>query len=315
MMISVIAFLIDCIIGDPRSKYHPVVLIGKMIGCFESYFYRAEDSSTKKIFMGLILVLLVSFISWDVASGIMTLAASVGVYTSYAVEGLLLSFMISPRSLAEAGMEIRNYLFDGNLTQARYKLGWIVGRDTENLSPGEITRAAVETIAENLVDGIIAPLFFFWLGGVPMAVFYRAANTMDSMLGYKNEKYLYFGRAAARLDDLLNLIPARLTGVFVVSAAWLLRLDYKGSLSMMQRDARKHPSPNGGYPEASVAGALGIRLGGHNYYFGQKHFRAYMGDALHELGPQHITETVRIMYTVTVLFLCLLFMSGFWGGK
>ena len=163
----------------------------------------------------------------------------------------------------------------------------------------------METIAENTVDGIIAPLFFFVLGGVPLAVLYRAANTMDSMIGYKNDKYLYFGRAAAKLDDVLNYIPARITGVLFIFAACLLGFDYKNAYDMMLRDADKHPSPNGGYAEATVAGALHIRLGGINSYFGKKSLRAYMGEAIELTAPKHIMECIRMMYTVTVMFIII----------
>ncbi len=315
MSISFFAFLMDCVIGDPRSSWHPVVLIGKWIACLEKQLNRTADSAGKQIVKGGIVVVLVLAAAWGISAGLLWLAFFLNFYLGTILEALLLSFMISPRSLAEAGMEIRNYLLADNLKQARFKVGWIVGRDTDQLTSGEVTRATVETVAENLVDGVIAPLFFFWLGGAPLAVLYRAVNTMDSMLGYKNERYLYFGRAAARLDDVLNWIPARITGVLVILSAFILRLDFRNALHIMQRDASKHPSPNGGYPEASVAGALHIQLGGVNYYFGQKHFRAYMGDAEQPLRPQHITDTIRIMYTVTVLFLCLFSIGTLWGGK
>jgi adenosylcobinamide-phosphate synthase len=158
-----------------------------------------------------------------VAEEIVRFAALSGnVYVSIAIQAVALSFMISPRNLAEAGREIRDYLMEGNLEMARFKVGWIVGRDTDKLDEPEIARATVETIAENTVDGIIAPLFFFVLGGVPLAMAYRAANTMDSMIGYKNDKYLYFGRAAARLDDVLNYIPSRITAVLFIFAAWMI---------------------------------------------------------------------------------------------
>ena len=204
----------------------------------------------------------------------------------------------------------RNLLKDGELSEARRKVGWIVGRDTEKLSAPEASRAAIETVAENTVDGIISPLFFYLVGGLPLAVLYRAANTMDSMLGYKNAKYLYFGRVAARLDDVLNYIPARVTGALFVLAAFLLHFDGRRAWRILRRDAAKHPSPNGGHAEAPVAGALGIRLGGKNYYFGEPHFRAYMGEATRDIEADDIQKTVRLMYTVTVLFLLIAY-GGF----
>ena len=311
MIAAGIAFILDCMLGDPRTKWHPVVLIGRLISWLEHVFYRSEESDGRKFFMGMLLVILVLLITYDVALGILSAAHMFQQpYLVYGVEAIFLSFMISPRSLAEAGREIRSYLLEGNMAEARRKVGWIVGRDTAALDVAGVTRATVETIAENTVDGVISPLFFFILGGLPLAVLYRAANTMDSMIGYRNEKYLYFGRAAARLDDVLNYIPARLAGLLFVAAAWLWKYDAKNAWRMLRRDAAKHPSPNGGYAEATVAGALGIRLGGMNAYFGVPAFRAYMGEPLHVLGPEHIQGAIRLMYTVTVLFLAVAYIGG-----
>lgn len=308
MLTGIIAFLIDTIIGDPRTKYHPVVLMGKLIALLEHCFYRADDSDNKKFVMGIMLVIITLLISYEVAAAIMMLSYQIPFsWGSAAVGGLLLSFTISPNSLAKAGKGIYALLIMGELTEAREKVGWIVGRDTKDLDDAEIARATIETIAENTVDGIIAPLFFFVLGGVPLAVLYRAANTMDSMIGYKNEKYLYFGRGAAKLDDVLNYIPARITAMLFLFSALILGFDYQNAYRIMQRDAAKHPSPNGGYAEATMAGALHIRLGGMNSYFGRKSFRAYMGDAMVLIAPQHIMAAIRMMYTATVLFIIVLY--------
>ena len=189
MNTAILAFAIDCAIGDPRSSLHPVVLIGKLISLFEAMLYREDDSDSLKFFKGLVLMLAVLAVSYKVAALIMTAAAlTQNQYVYWIVGALLLSFTISPRNLSEAGREIRGYLLAGDLENARFKVGWIVGRDTDKLTVGEVTRATVETISENIVDGIISPLFFFMIGGVPLAVMYRAANTMDSMIGYKNDK-------------------------------------------------------------------------------------------------------------------------------
>ena len=219
------------------------------------------------------------------------------------LSALLVSFTISPKSLAKAGKAIYARLVMDDLAGARQRVGWIVGRETQNLDAGEVTRATIETIAENTNDGIIAPLFFFAIGGAPLAVFYRAANTMDSMIGYKNDKYLYFGRAAARLDDVLGYIPARITGLLFLVSAGFLGFDARNALRMLRRDAKKHPSPNGGCCEAPMAGALHIRLGGYNTYFGKQYFRAYMGEPLRPLAAPQIMESIRMMYTATILFL------------
>ena len=305
-MVAVLAFAVDCLLGDPRSSLHPVVLMGKLISFFEGLLYDEQDSDRKKLFCGFILMVCVLAVSYSVAEGILWLAAQSGnASVSVAVQAVCLSFMISPRNLAEAGREIRDYLLEGNLEMARFKVGWIVGRDTDKLTEGEATRATVETISENTVDGVISPLFYFLVGGLPLAVAYRAANTMDSMIGYKNDKYLFFGRTAARADDLWNYIPARLTGLMMVAAAFLLGLDWRDAWRILHRDASKHPSPNGGWTESTVAGALGIRLGGLNYYFGKPSFRTYMGDPVHELEARHISLAIRMMYTVTVMFLVL----------
>ena len=220
MMTAVLAFVVDCLIGDPRSSLHPVVLIGKLISFFENLLYHEQDSDRKKMVCGAVLMVCVLAISYGVAEEIVRLAALSGnVYVSIAIQAVALSFMISPRNLAEAGREIRDYLMEGNLEMARFKVGWIVGRDTDKLTEGEATRATVETISENTVDGVISPLFYFFVGGLPLAVAYRAANTMDSMVGYKNDRYLYFGRAAAKLDDAANFIPARLSALAMIAAA------------------------------------------------------------------------------------------------
>ena len=298
------AFVIDMLIGDPRSKYHPVVLMGNIISLLEKLLYNAIDSNNRKLLKGGILTTIVITVSYGIGLAIVHLSEYIDIKPiSVLIEALTLSFMISPRSLAEAGQELCNLLVSGDIEEARRKVGWIVGRDTDKLDEPEIVRATVETVAENTVDGIISPLFFFVIGGLPLAISYRAANTMDSMLGYKNDKYLYFGRAAARLDDVLNYIPARLTALLFITSAVILRLDYKNAIAMMKRDANKHPSPNGGYAEATVAGALNIRLGGYNSYFGKMSFRKYMGDPLEVLAPQHILLTIKMMYTATILFL------------
>ena len=309
MIVAVVAFLIDAMIGDPRSKFHPVVLIGNLISALEKILRRDSDSPAIKIFKGGILATVVITISIFIgcviefwAKDIPSLAARVF------VQAFVLSFMISPRSLGDAAREIHFLLEQENLVRAREKVGWIVGRDTQNLNEAEVVRATVETVAENTVDGIISPLFYFALGGLPLAIAYRAINTMDSMLGYKNEKYFYFGRVAARFDDIANYIPARLTAILFICAAMILNLDYKNAFEMAKRDAKKHPSPNGGWAEATVAGALKIQLGGTNYYFGQPHFRAYMGEPLESLEAAHILGAIRLMYTATILFLTAAFL-------
>lgn len=306
MITAILAFFIDAVMGDPRSKLHPVVLIGNFIAGIEGMLYGKEDSDKKKLVLGGILVVLVLLFTFAVVNGIMNLVKMLdNIYVVTLIEAFFLSFTISPKSLAAAGKELYGYLVADDLDNARYKVGWIVGRDTEDLTPGEVSRATIETIAENTVDGIIAPLFYFAIGGVPLAFLYRAVNTMDSMVGYKNDRYIYFGRVAARADDVLGYIPARITGLLFVVSAFILGYDGKKAWKILRRDASKHPSPNGGWAEATVAGALHIRLGGFNSYFGKVHFREYMGDPIEEIGFDHIMKTIRLMYTDTILFLII----------
>ncbi|WP_182186394.1 adenosylcobinamide-phosphate synthase CbiB [Pectinatus frisingensis] len=306
-IIAISAFIIDTIIGDPDSKFHPVALMGKGIAGLEHILRRDKNNKWLNLIMGMIfsLVLLAASyaITWGILWGMEKFALNW--WLRLMVEALLLSFMISPKALMQAGEGVINSLLHDDIEMARRKVHYIVGRDVDAMEEPELVRATVETIAENTTDGIIAPLFYFFIGGLPWAVLYRMANTLDSMVGYKNDKYFYFGKASARIDDALNLVPARLTGVLMIVAAAILHFDYKNAWKMMKRDAKKHPSPNGGFTEAAMAGALDIRLGGQNFYFGQPHFRAYMGDICERLCSRHIISAIQIMYTTTVLFIAL----------
>lgn len=300
--LPLLAVFIDRVVGDPRSSLHPVVMIGNFIAFLEKKLLKLEHSSFLKNVTGGILVILVLGTTYGVVWGIMALLGMIHPWAQWMGGAILLSFTIAPDSLAKAGNEIHNYLITGDLKQAQYKVGWIVGRDTEQLDVAEVTRATVETIAENIVDGIISPLFYFVIGGVPLAFLYRAVNTLDSMVGYKNDKYLDFGMCSARVDDVFNYVPARLTGILLLLSALLLRFNVYGTISAIWNDAAKHPSPNSGFSEAGVAGALNIRLGGLNYYGGVASQRAYMGAGKTVLGPIHIKQTIQMMYVATVLF-------------
>ncbi|WP_418626880.1 adenosylcobinamide-phosphate synthase CbiB [Anaerosinus sp.] len=313
--IAVLAFIFDIFIGDPRSKFHPVVLIGNLISILEKFLLNSSDGKTKKRLSGVLLVISALTIVTSITWSFLHYLYNLNLWIFYLANIILLSFTISPRSLAQAGIEIRNYLLRNDLENARIKVGWIVGRDTKNLDQANITRATVETIAENIVDGIISPLCYYFIGGVVFAVFYRTVNTLDSMIAYKNDKYIDFGMFAAKLDDLFNYIPARLTAIMIIIVAFCLQFDFKQAYRSIGQDAKKHPSPNSGYSEAGVAGALGVQLGGLNYYFGTPSFRAYMGEKKNELLPMHITHTIYIMYGVTILFLVWVAAIGyFWRG-
>ncbi len=212
---------------------------------------------------------------------------------------------ISIRGLDDAGNKVVGELRRKEVEKARVSLSRIVGRDTDGLNEAEILRAVTETVAENCCDGVVAPLFYLALGGVPAALTYKAINTLDSMIGYKNERYFYFGRFAARLDDVANIVPARLTAALVAVAAWLLRLPWRNVLRIVVRDAHLQPSPNSGYPEAAFAGALGIRLGGLNFYGGQPSQKAYLGDEQNALAVELYPRVRRLFYVTSFLMLAL----------
>ena len=309
-----LSLLIDTLVGDPRSSWHPVALIGRLIAWLESVLLVTSDSSLQKRLKGAVLVVTVLAATYGI---IWFLLAQLAVYFSPTVvivlEAFLLSFTISPRSLSQAGLQIRQRILAGDIPDAQRQVGMIVGRDTHNLGEREITRATVETMAENIVDGIVSPLFFAWLGGVPLAFLYRAVNTMDSMIAYRNERYGDFGMVAARVDDVCNYIPARITGVLVIIAAAILGHQAVGAAQAIWRDAAKHPSPNSGISEAGVAGALGIQLGGLNYYGGIASQRATMGMPLQELCSVHIRQAAGIIYVVTLLFCGLITGLGLLG--
>lgn len=298
----ILAVLADLFIGDPKTKLHPVALMGTFIGWLEKILLREGDTPTQKRRKGMVLVCAVLMIIYSLAVMLAVFLLSLGPWWFFGGSIFFLVFCIAPRSLAEAGIAIKGHLEAGNIEQARARVSWVVGRDTDRMDESEATRATVETIAENIVDGVISPLFYFFLGGFPLAMMYRAVNTMDSMIAYKNEKYIDFGYAAAKLDDVFNYIPARITAFLLIVSAFILRYDGRKAAEIVQRDADKHPSPNGGYPESAVAGALHIRLGGTNYYGGEEHFRAYMGDAQEKLCAKHIDQTIRLLYVTTILF-------------
>ncbi len=305
-VIPILALVVDTIFGDPRSDWHPVVLIGRVISFWEGLLYPKKGASHgSTFFRGMLTVLLVLATVGLVVGFLVWLSHLGGIVLYAAVSIVVLYFTITPRALARDGLEIYHLLKEGDIVTARKRLSWIVGRDTENLEEGDIARGTIETVAENTTDGIISPLFYFLLFGPIGAALYRAGNTMDSMLGYKNERYLYFGRFAARLDDVLNYIPARLTFLLFVAAAMLLQLDWRNAISIGLRDAKKHPSPNGGYAEATVAGAMHVRLGGYNYYEGKPEFREYMGDPDTPLCGEHIYTTLMLMYGATILFIAV----------
>lgn len=296
-----LAFLIDLLVGDPKGIPHPVVIIGKGISLLEKILRNTIGKIIGLKIAGIFLTLIIVGSSYGLTWYIMKKLMLWQPWVAIALNIWLISTTIAAKSLDKAAKEIYELLLKGKLDDARLKVGWIVGRDTQNLSPAEITRATVETVAENIVDGIIAPLFYAFIGGAPLAMAYRATNTLDSMVGYKNERYLELGWASARFDDLANFLPARLTGLLLLLSAWLLKKDVTNGLRSLKRDAKLHPSPNSGIPESVVAGVLRIRLGGLNFYHGKPSLRAYMGEPITELINNHILEVIQLMYVTASL--------------
>lgn len=299
--VIITAYLMDRIVGDPRTLPHPVVMIGWWISLLERWIRRCIKQEKYVKAAGVLLPLLIVTGSYAVVWLIIWAAALVSPWLAFALSAWLISTTIATKGLADAGLEIMHHLLTGNIVEARRSLSKVVGRDTEHLDEPEICRGAVETVAENIVDAIISPLIYAAIGGAPLAMAYRATNTLDSMVGYKNEKYRNLGWASARFDDVANYIPARLTALLLVAASWLLRLDYQQSWRMIKRDAHLHPSPNSGLPEAAVAGALGVQLGGLNTYQGVASHRAKMGDAHRPLRAEDVQTTVRLMYLASLL--------------
>jgi adenosylcobinamide-phosphate synthase len=297
------AYIIDRIIGDPRWLTHPVVYMGKVITWLEKQIRRLFPQEEQLKAAGILFPLLLVGGSFVFVWLLLKALNMVHPWLAWAAEAWLISTTIATKGLAEAGMEIYYLLKQGKIKEARKALSMVVGRDTESLDEREVSRGAVETVAENIVDAILSPLFYAAIGGAPLAMAYRAANTLDSMVGYKNDKYRNLGWASARFDDVANYIPARLAALTLVFVSWLMRLNWRQCAAIILRDARLHPSPNSGFTEAGVAGALDIQLGGTNYYQGVPSHRAKMGDAKRPISPDDIKKTVRIMHWVSLFFL------------
>lgn len=299
------AFLLDFLLGDPPSLPHPVRLMGSYINFFEGHANKPESSKGSKLAAGVLLLMTTAGLSYLAAWSLLRLADLISPWLYHVVNIYLMYSCIAARCLSDEGMRIYRALEREDMEAGRKLLSMIVGRDTASLDESGITRGAVETVAENTSDGVIAPLFYMFLGGAPLAMAYKAVNTLDSMVGYKNDRYLYFGRASARFDDAANFIPARITGVLMAAAALLLRLDFRRSLEMLARDSRKHSSPNSGFPEAAAAGALGVQLGGTNHYFGKPVEKPVIGDSNRPLEGRDIRSTISLMYISSLLAIAI----------
>lgn len=299
------AFLIDFIAGDPSFLPHPVRLMGCYIAFFERHARKIAKTEPTEKAAGVLLLITTVGLAFFSTLYALKLAWRLNPYLYHILNVLLMYTCIAARCLADEGKRIYRALEEGDMDKSRRLLSMIVGRDTGSLDQSGITRGAVETVAENTSDGVIAPLFYMFLGGAPLAMAYKAVNTLDSMVGYKNERYLHFGQAAARFDDFVNYIPARLTGILIVLASIPMRLDYRRSLGIMIRDGRNHSSPNSGFPESAAAGALGVQLGGTNHYFGKPVVKPTIGDPLRPLERKDIKAAIGLMYTSSILALVL----------
>ena len=298
--------LLDLLLGDPHRLPHPVRAMGALIAGLESPLRRLFPSTQRgELLAGAMLVLLVVLLSTGAAVLLLLAAYLLSPLLAFLVEAVLCYYCLAARSLREESMAVFRALTGGTIEEARRAVSMIVGRDTDRLDADGVTRAAVETVAENASDGVIAPLLFLAVGGAPLGILYKAVNTMDSMVGYQNERYLYFGRCAARLDDVLNFLPARLAGVLLCLAAPIASLRGQNAWRIFFRDRKNHKSPNSAHTEAAAAGALGVRLAGSNYYFGKIVDKPTIGDDLRPIVPEDIPRVNRLMLTAFLLSLLL----------
>lgn len=308
------AYFLDLIFGDPRTFPHPVKGIGWLIKKLEVPFRSiiVNERISGTFFAGTIIVSI-----WFVTFMLTQAAYFFNYYFGVVISIIIIYTSLSVKDLGVESLAVFDALKGGDIDKARILLSKIVGRDTAGLDEREITRAAVETVAENIVDGIISPLFYAFLGGAPLAMAYKAINTLDSMIGYKNKKYINFGWAAAKIDDMANFIPARLSVIFMVMASWIAGDDPIKAWNIAMRDGRKNPSPNSGLPEAAIAGAFGVRLGGVNYYNSIAVQKPQIGDDINPLDRSCIKKAVRIAYIASALFIiaeAALFWLA-WKGK
>ena len=294
-----IGYTIDLIIGDPYSFPHPVIYIGKLI--------KSVENIIRKIFQDEKYLKLAGFILWFITVGITYLITYLIIriskfsnITFLIANSFIIYTTLATKCLKDEAVKIYNVLKSGDIQESRKQLSYIVGRDTSNLNEAEIIRATVETVAENTVDGIISPMFYAFIGGAPIAMAYKAVNTLDSMVGYKNDKYINLGFASAKIDDIANYIPARVCVIFMTLASFILRFDYKRCFKIAIRDRKNHKSPNCAYSEGAVAGSLGIQLGGTNVYFGKAVYKPTIGDKDREIEIEDIKKTNKIMYVSSI---------------
>ena len=309
-------FGLDCLLGDPLSAAHPVVLMGKLISFLEKRL-RARFPKTPQgeRTAGRIMALCVPLISAGAGLLLLYFAWRVHPWAYFAVSAFLCWQCFAARCLMTEAKKVVTCLETQGLAAGRRQVGMLVGRDTENLTEEQVIKAAVETVAENTSDGVVAPFFWMALFGAAGGLFYKAINTMDSMVGYKNDRYLHFGRAAAKLDDGANYIPARLSALAMIGAAFLLKMDGRGAWRVWRRDRRNHASPNSAQTESACAGALGVRLGGDASYFGQLYKKPTIGDPRRPIERADVHRACNLMYGTSGLLLALYGVLLLLGGS
>ncbi len=311
-----LGFLLDLLIGDPRFLYHPVRFIGLLITKLEKFLRNAFPRTPKgEFWAGFVLCVITLIIPTAITYGIIYVAENVNIYLSFAIETLICYQLLATKSLKDESMKVYLQLKKGNLEKARHAVSMIVGRDTKSLDEAGVAKAAVETVAENFSDGVLAPMIFMAIGGAPLGMFYKAANTLDSMVGYKNDKYMYFGRVSAIFDDILNFFPARLGGLIMSVSARFAKLDSKKAMKIFLRDRKNHKSPNSAHTEAAAAGALHIQLAGDNFYFGKLVKKPTIGDDDRAISYIDIAKVNKLMYAsafTSIILLVIITLIGWW---
>ena len=306
LLAVVLGFGIDLIVGDPHSIPHPVIFIGKLISAMEKLVRKIFPKTIiGENFAGGALWLVVVAVSTAIPALLIWLCYGLNTWLGLALESIMCWQILATKSLKDESMKVYDALKTGDIEKSRYAVSMIVGRDTANLDDKAVARAAVETVAENTSDGIVAPLIFLCLGGAPLGFFYKAVNTMDSMLGYVEMPYKNIGLVPAKMDDVMNFIPARLSALVMLAVGWLLKLDVKNGWKIFQRDRFNHASPNSAQTESVCAGLLGLRLAGDAYYHGELHQKKFIGDALREIEYEDIQCACRLLYVTAVLSLIL----------
>lgn len=300
----ILAVIIDWLVGDPNWLPHPIIYIGKLIGFLDKKGRKLCKSNGGIRAFGGLIVIIVAGVSFFSTFGILKLVSSLP-WLFHVINVLIIWTTLAAKSLSKEAKKVYHALKDKDIEKARLMLSYIVGRDTTQLGDNEIIRADVETVAENASDGVIAPIFYAIIGGAPLAMMYKAINTMDSMLGYMNEKYRYIGFFPAKVDDVFNFIPARITGTLICLSSFVVKGNVMESLSIMFRDRKNHKSPNCAYPEAAAAGAMKVQLGGANVYFGEVVYKPTIGDKKKALSFEHINESIKLMYAAEIFMIII----------